>query len=960
MSITNPLIYPKRYLNDFCRNKRLAKMHTEAEQLEKEVEDLQKKLATDLIEVYDTNLILNKITYVRCIVGGLTDEDLDGIPPGLTEKAHERIMNLANDGARIEVCTGIIKLPRAQMSQELEANYLNNSVDQKNESKDSEGSLKNLKLSNEKNDIEAVYNGIYYNSYNTYDVSYIITIMGERNEVAQTEANVIGVLNSELIEYHIPFGRMLEAFIASRPYPKSEAAFQVRVDSETAAIMCPTTSLNSTIDSEGMLFGKDLKSGMDIVINEQAMAARHRKYFGATGSGKSFTVCEHLFRAITFYDCRGCVITPKHENDNFIALAKYYGKRGKVIYVGETGDAIPTLQIVIDEQSMGDSVQAYSKAYHRHIRTLKGFFTTWFNGGLSDFAKGYLEDTINQIYQKKGIIRTKPETWKNAKWPKLEELREIWVNDSTDESLSVQTRNSAESLAQKTSAIGPNGTYNYLNRDVEHVDYSDIDLLVFDISGVDEEIQDAMNVLITGILGNRFQIDLEKDTIIAVDEARVFLRNPQLNAFLKDGVALGRSYGVWFWLITQNPSDFAKNNADEEFKMNIPISVIMGHDIDKSNIDQIKKYFNFSDSEVEDLLGCEQGDGILRVRGENYPIRFKPTPEEYAIIKGLDLDNVVMPLMNSDEYRIKSEYKGMVAQHHIILKGMIEGNQDKLREEGWIKRAKLPTIKGRGSASIWYKKGEIEGDNVNIQGFGKMTLEHLLGVVESEMFLKENEVKCKVNHNNGSDVDIWINGEPYALEWEMAHSHTFEQLLEKKKRLLHNYKDFRVACASSPDEYEVIEKAIGAEYMAPRGAALMDWLNSIVAKNNSAPVKNTPEPQNETEEEPEEEPEVKPIEDMKEPGNKRTSPDNLFDDEISFEDVQKRLPAFVWEQIYPQLTEEKKAVLVNDIKQKIRSGHYDEIDALMEEARKAEEQTEEHENSENEVVPDVQEPIEAL
>lgn len=62
--------------------------------------------------------------------------------------------------------------------------------------------------------------------------------------------------------------------------------------------------------------------------------------------------------------------------------------------------------------------------------------------------------------------------------------------------------------------------------------------------------------------------------------------------------------------------------------MSIPISVIMGHDINKSNIEQVKKYFNFNDSEIEDLAGCEQGDCVLVVKDEYYPLRCKPTPLE--------------------------------------------------------------------------------------------------------------------------------------------------------------------------------------------------------------------------------------------------------------------------------------------------------------------------------------------
>lgn len=208
-----------------------------------------------------------------------------------------------------------------------------------------------------------------------------------------------------------------------------------------------------------------------------------------------------------------------------------------------------------------------------------------------------------------------------------------------------------------------------------------------------------------------------------------------------------------------------------------------------------------------------------------------------ATLKGLDVDNVVMPTMSSDGYSVKSEYKSMVEQHHIIFKQMIDGDTSKLRKEGWINKSRLPTIKGRGSNSIWYKKGEIVGDDVKIEGFGKMKLEHLLGVAESQMYLKDHGIRTEVHHNNNVDMEFWINDG--LTRWnEKWHIHTpTEQLLEKKKRMFGKYKDFRFACAQSPDEYKVISKAVSPQYTVPRGTAILEWFDGLIAKQYSTEAK---------------------------------------------------------------------------------------------------------------------------
>jgi hypothetical protein len=874
---------PVTYLHDVFRGFRLSKMDAEVDYIEKQdKEDLQKMLATDLIEVFDTHLLIDGVTYAECIIGGVTDEDLDGIPPGMTETAMERIMALSHEGARIRLCTGLIKIPRMQTSADLKEAYVGNSIDQKNAKRNTEGSISDLQLENEGNDIRATYNEIYYYSQNVYNASFIITLMGGEREVFKTKAQVLGVLQSELIECSSPRELMLPAFLAGSMYPISDERFQIKVHSDTAAILCTSTSINSTLDDEGMLFGKDKKTNAEVVVDLSSLPSQHMVVFGPTRSGKTFTVKMLLMRAHDMLGKRIVYITPKADSrTDYRAVAEYYGEDATIVDIGEFGKSINPLQIMYDPQAMGNSPQAYSSAYFRHIRTLKHFFAVWMADEFSSAAKGYLEDTLHKLYKSKGIIRTKPETWKNE-FPVLSDLREMFGEDMDDKSNTSETRKSAGALYRKTSPIGEDGSLGYLNRRDNNIDFSK-DYIVIDISGVDDEIKPAMYVLVTGIVGSRFRADLKKETIMAVDEARVFLRNPHLSTFLLDSVAMGGAQGMTVWLITQNPGDLVKNNVDEEFKTNMSIGIVMGATLDDSKVGPIKKYFNLSDSEVEELLQCQQGEGILRVRGETYPVRFEPTLSEYAIIKGLNSQNVTMPLISSNGYSIKPEFTKLVDHHHIILKEWITGNEEKLKEEGWIKKSRLPTIEGRGSCSIWHQKGAVVGNQVNIQGIGKMTLDHLVCVVQIESFLIKKGVRVETDHNNGADVRFWVGNNKYAVEYEKAHSHTIAQLVEKKGRLLEEFTDFRFSCAANTDEYDVISKGVGSEYMAPRGAALMQWLNDVIKGDATIrPSLDIPFVE-----------EIEPI-----------------IEEVENEDLQKNVPDFLWKMVNEQMDEEKKELFI--------------------------------------------------
>ena len=53
-----------------------------------------KLISPNRIEVFDTNLIINQRTYVRCLVVGLPKKNGEGYPRDMTSKAIERVQEL--------------------------------------------------------------------------------------------------------------------------------------------------------------------------------------------------------------------------------------------------------------------------------------------------------------------------------------------------------------------------------------------------------------------------------------------------------------------------------------------------------------------------------------------------------------------------------------------------------------------------------------------------------------------------------------------------------------------------------------------------------------------------------------------------------------------------------------------------------------------------------------------------
>jgi len=87
------------FVKDKFRNLRLINALAEEYYLMKQDDDNQSRsISSDRFEEYDTHILIDQKTYIRCIVGGMTDEDTDvnTVPPEMTSRALERIMALSS------------------------------------------------------------------------------------------------------------------------------------------------------------------------------------------------------------------------------------------------------------------------------------------------------------------------------------------------------------------------------------------------------------------------------------------------------------------------------------------------------------------------------------------------------------------------------------------------------------------------------------------------------------------------------------------------------------------------------------------------------------------------------------------------------------------------------------------------------------------------------------------------
>jgi hypothetical protein len=772
--------------------------------------------------VFDTNLLIDQRTYARCLVVGLPKKDGEGYPRDMTSKAIERIQDLSFDGCKVMISHGLIQIPNDEAREALQKTSFAVNVNQEHARKVNPGGSMDLALMCKGEDVVANYRHVYFNSHRAFHSSFIITIMGKEKEVFTAESYIISILKSELIEVHIPTGCMLEMFLASLPLPVSDSKAWVEVRSDTAAVLCTSTNLNSRTDEIGLYFGKDLKTNNEIIIDLDTLPAKHLTFLGSTGAGKTFSFLVLLMRMHDMLNSRIVYTTPKADTGtDYRAVADYYREDACIVDIGPNGSNINPLQILFDSQSMGTSPYTYAKAYDRHKDLFIKFCSVWFGSEFSNSMEPYLDETLNMAYEEAGIHRDRPETW-NEPFPVMKDLREIWEKDMNNRDLGMKQK-TAEVLFNKTYHVSEKGSLNYINKPTTELDLSK-DFIIVDLSDVPELIQDAMNVLVAGMIGSRFSTDSEKETIVAIDEAAVYLRNPELSLSMLKTLTQGRSHRVFLWLATHQPSDFAKNKVKEEYKTNMFINIVLGANLGNS-IGDVKDYFSLTEEEAEILTNAEVGEGLLIVKSQKIPLRFEPTALEKAVIKG-EYRKKRVP--NDNGSIIFQDLRWLVDEQKIIFSDWTTGDLSYLVSEGYVKH-RVQRITESGSMIAYLPVGMVDEKGfLSVSHFGKQAIDHFSSVVQlAGLLCQYGYEDIRINHDGEVDIEAKINGKTVAFEYEIAKSNSIDQLVKKKEAALEKYDVVRFVCSSL--DANLIERGVGSRYTLIRGSEVREFIKTLEA-----------------------------------------------------------------------------------------------------------------------------------
>ena len=753
---------------------------------------ISRKIAPPSIEEYKDQVVIGD-SIIKVLMVGLPFGKVQGWPAGLNPGFMDQLLDIGRDQhVTISITAAYIPIPPHTSINMYESSALKLA-----DNKDVSKSSNSFKIIDQFLNVEADHlfkeaSSIIEAKAKLFHTAFTVVIMAsDESKMRIAMSHIKGVLSANCVQSEAPDWCVLEALKSSLLTSHTSEYSWVELLTDKAVSIAPLKNPNSRLDDKGLLFGEDTKTGKDIIINLDALPAQHMQIVGPTGSGKTYTMLFLLMRACSMLKRRIIYTTPKADvGTNYKSVAESYGANATVVDLGPGGRNVNPLQIMYDRDIRRYTPEKVGRLYDDHKDLVNAFFKVWLKTDYSPNMEALLDKMLNYVYKAKGIIRDDVRTWDNVEWPVMTDLISSWhglVNDGKDK------KRTAQALIDKTYKFDKEGSWNFINSPT-NIDLT-ADFIIIDFSDIPYGLQDSMNMLLVGMLGMRFKTDTERGTIIAVDEGRVYLKNPELGEFILKIITQGRSYGVYLWLSILQIADL--KTVSEEIKTNMFISLVLGGNVKQSSIKTIQQYFGLDETACKDLILAGVGQGLLIKDDFSTPITFKATEYEHNIIKG-----VVATDDTAGKISIDRDVAQIALDNQIYFDDWIHGDSKHEFTDNVYKQVSTQMIAGKGTVKTWIKKSMISDDQIKNQ-----SIDHYSSVCQLAGILVKAGFSVEINHYNDADVVAQKNGTAYAFEYERSGSHTKTEIIDKFETHMKHYNDVYFIC--SKDNFTLIQDAVG-------------------------------------------------------------------------------------------------------------------------------------------------------
>jgi hypothetical protein len=767
-----------------------------------------------------------------------------GIPANENLRLIDDLLKLPiSDDTCISIAQISISLPPQDENKELEKARRDNLILAAMQEANDEGFVKTHDQINDfiGEDISSYNRAVFEGRLRMFEFSLLIAVKGlSVGAVDDTMSLIIALLDGKRVIHEIPEFGEVDTYLSMMLTPFIKQRLLSTTSGEMVALTSPLRNPNPRLANSGRLLGinEDTNNPLFLNFKNGSLINGHCLVIGKSGSGKSTLLLNDDLKALQDGDEAFHVVPKADEDTSHLRVCE--AMSGQLISVGP--DFPNMMQVFFDPERMDNSISSYQTAYSKHVMNLTEEIGLLIGDSFSDPQKNWVYTSIVELYEQSHVIDSEGnviniDKWENGMfWPTLEDLRDLWytwLNDGEHKTPAIQSIIAA--LYNNTAMITRKGPLGFL------INHNSLKLrnrfTMVDISALIDtpNVQDALIMMITSILNVKLLCRKggeKKHIFITIDEGANLVKIPRMKKNIERMFREFRSAGGHVKIVFQDIFGVEKDMLNM-MKTNTDYIILLSN-LGAYNIKPLVKEFNLTRNDIRRLKARGHGRGLF-IMGDTH-INYMNALDEFPteVILGKKDLNITVKQNTEPVINLYPMVEWLKKDHGIFLKDWLVGVPDRqlVKIPGYDVEQFTHPFSG-GQKTVYVRIG-LEKENGHIKN---QTKDHYFTVclLAGELCLMGAKVYLD-HYGTDKEADIlavFPDGRVIAFEYEVEGSHTREELIKKRKRLLHKKQASDSVISdliffSKQDYYPKLREALGVDFAVQRGSKLKAKIDHIL------------------------------------------------------------------------------------------------------------------------------------
>jgi hypothetical protein len=682
----------------------------------------------------------------------------------------------------------------------------------------------------------------------------------DKMEVEFNNAHLHMDLRGDGIYSDVAYGGQMKALRSSLMSNEINISVMSKTMSNVAACMWPGRNPLKRLDSEGILIGYTNLSKNSLVPlywnpENPEYNCKHVAVFGGSGKGKS-TMFQYIIWNATGANCDWILFVPK-EDFGTSHLDMIEALQGAVIKIGDEDKTFNPFMVFYNPETQGKEPKDRKRAYIKHKGSLIHFFNMRIGSAFSPSMSGTLKRLIKDLYIDAEVIdiNAKPihfEKWDMGEtWPSFTELA-IKIDNWLVNPVKKNDWPSLKALKGYLTDFEPGEALSFL--DNHETFFPSAPRMVIDVSGISEEYQDAITLLLVDMISTRLRTTSaeayanKKRTIIAFDEGANLLGMPGMAKYIPKMFREARSGKCSIFINQQDPRGIKeilpviKTNTD---------ALIFFCDMTNEDIAEYEKEFTFSEKDKKILREKGKGKFYFVKNGLKIPGQVILSNTQKRVIFNEDISEQASSEMYSGHpYKLEPGLESIRDEEGVMSADWISEMTD-VDIKGFKRVGRFWPVSDDLSRVMWldetkFTKEVIDGSEL----IGGESADHWItnALIKGE-YERAGCTDVKIHHYGGqgradglkADADVTCvtpDGKVLWTEYVHPGSRSPKQIEQQKNNQM-RYCDTWIAVCQKDNENDV-KAAVGRDFYVLRGSEFRKFVQNI-RNTNQGNVKRTSE-----------------------------------------------------------------------------------------------------------------------